>query len=224
MCIAGGIAKQVLREKGIEISAYIKSIGKVVGKGYADIDQECFDFSKIDQDFPLIDDSDKEKMLAEIESARKDLDSVGGVIECVIRGVPVGSGEYMFDSIESVISSLVFAVPAVKGIEFGTGFDLSKMRGSAANDAFYATESGDIKTKSNNNGGINGGLANGMPITFRVVVKPTPSIGKEQQTVNLTTGENTKITIGGRHDACIVPRAVPVIEAVSALAIFDCLE
>lgn len=223
MCIAGGIVKQILEKQGVEITAYLKSVGNAVGKGYDDIDQESFNYDGIDKDFPVIDNKDKEKMMAEIEDARSNCDSVGGVIECVIRGVPVGAGEYMFDSIESVISSLAFAVPAVKGIEFGTGFKISSMRGSAANDAFYATESGLIKTKTNHNGGINGGMANGMPITFRVAIKPTPSIGLEQDTVDMTTKENVKLKIQGRHDACIVPRAVPVIEAISALAVYDCL-
>ena len=222
MCIVGGLCKQILKEKGIEIGAYISQIGNIKGKSYKDTDVEKFDLAKLDADFPLLDESVKEEMLKEIEKAKNDLDSVGGVIECVIKGVPVGAGEYMFDSLESVISSLVFAVPAVKGIEFGTGFDLANMRGSVANDAFYY-ENGVVRTKTNNNGGINGGLANGMPITFRVVIKPTPSIAKEQETVNLEDKQNVKISIGGRHDACITPRAVAVIESISAIAIYDSL-
>ena len=222
MCIVGGIVKQILKEKGIEISAYISQIGGAFGKSYKDTDIEKIDLTTLDASFPLLDESVKGKMLSEIESASNDLDSVGGVIECVIKGVPVGTGEYMFDSLESVISSLAFAVPAVKGIEFGTGFDLASMRGSGANDAFYY-ENGLVKTKTNNNGGINGGLANGMPITFRVVIKPTPSIAKEQETIDLESKKNVKISIGGRHDACIVPRAVSVIESISAIAIYDSL-
>ena len=127
----------------------------------------------------------------------------------------------MFDSLESVISHLAFAVPAVKGIEFGAGFGIASMFGSEANDAFYYDSDGKVKTKSNFNGGINGGLANGMPITFRVAIKPTPSIAIEQDSVNLTEKKNVKLSIGGRHDACIVPRAVPVIEAITAMAILD---
>ncbi len=222
MCIVGGICKQILKEKGIEINAYISQIGSVKGKSYKDTDIENIDLTKLDCDFPLLDASVKSDMLSEIENASKELDSVGGVIECVIKGVPVGTGEYMFDSLESVISSLAFAVPAVKGIEFGTGFDLSNMRGSKANDAFYY-DNGVVKTKTNNNGGINGGLANGMPITFRVVIKPTPSIAKEQDTIDLQNKQNVKISIGGRHDACIMPRAVAVIESISAIAIYDSL-
>ncbi len=223
MCIAGGIAKQVLEKKGIKINAFISRIGNVKGLTYDDVDQLSFDSDKIDREFPTIIGSNKDKMLEEIESARMDLDSVGGVIDCVITGLPVGAGEYMFDCIESSISSLAFAVPAVKGIEFGSGFEFAKMRGSGANDQIYFDDNGKVKTKTNHNGGINGGMANGMAVTFRVVIKPTPSIGKEQNTINLTTNENVKLKIEGRHDACIVPRAVPVIEAVSALAIYDIL-
>lgn len=223
MCIAGGIAKQILDKKGIKINAFISKIGTINGKTYDDIDQQSFDESQIDKEFPVVLGSYKEKMLEQIESARMDLDSVGGVIDCVITGVPIGAGEYMFDSVEGVISTLAFAVPAVKGIEFGRGFELSSMRGSQANDAFYMDKDGCVRTKTNNNGGINGGMANGMPITFRVVIKPTPSIGKEQDSVNMDTKENVKLKIEGRHDSCIVPRAVPVIEAIAALAVYDCI-
>lgn len=219
MCIAGGIAKQILEKKGIKIYAYISQIGTVKGKSYRDGGK----ISKpSDEFFPLLDESVKDKMMQEIEDASAQLDSVGGVIECVVEGMPVGAGEYMFDSIESIISHLVFAVPAVKGIEFGWGFELPKMRGSNANDSFYYD--GDVvKTRTNHNGGINGGLSNGMPITFRVAIKPTPSISKEQDTIDMAQKKNVKLSIEGRHDACITPRAVPVIEAVTAIAIYDCL-
>lgn len=220
MCIAGGICKELLAKKGVKVNAFISQIGSVKGKTYFDIDQEKFDFTDIDKFFPVIDSADKDKMLSEIDNARMDLDSVGGVIDCVITGVPVGTGEYMFDSIEGLISRLAFAVPAVKGIEFGKGFELSSMRGSNANDALYY-DADKVKTKTNNNGGINGGISNGMPITFRVAIKPTPSISKEQDSVNLETKQNVKLKIEGRHDACIVPRAVPVIEAIASMAIYD---
>ncbi len=218
MCIAGGICKQILKEKGVEINAFISSIGSVQGKKYDDIDVEKFDFNSLDIAFPAV--SEKENMLSLIERVSSRGDSVGGKIDCVVTGMPVGSGEYMFDSIESVISRLAFAVPAVKGIEFGKGFEISSLNGSEANDGFYYD--GDrVKTKTNNNGGINGGIANGMPITFRVAVKPTPSIMIEQDSVDLTNKTDVKLKISGRHDACIVPRAVPVIEAITAIAILD---
>ena len=221
MCIAGGLFKQLLLKKGITVNAYVKSIGSAIGKGYEDVNVEDFDFSTIENNFPLLDESVKEDMLKVTENARKEGDSVGGTIECVVKGLPVGAGEFMFDSIESLISKLVFSVPAVKGIEFGLGFKFGTAFGSNVNDCFYYDKQGKVKTYTNNNAGINGGIANGMPITFRVVVKPTPSILKEQQTINLKTGKNDIIKIQGRHDACIVPRAVSVIEAVTAIAIYD---
>jgi chorismate synthase len=223
MCIAGGIAKQLLEQRGIKINAFISSIGKVKGKTYNDFDASTCKFNYHDINFPLIDESLKDQMVNEIESARANCDSVGGKIDCVVTGVPVGSGEYMFDSIESVISHLAFAVPAVKGIEFGSGFDISSMNGSDANDAFYY-DGDTVKTKTNHNGGINGGIANGMPITFRVAIKPTPSISKEQDSIDMVSKQNVKLQIHGRHDACIVPRAVPVIEGITALAIYDILD
>ena len=223
MCIAGGIAKQLLEKKGIKINAFISSIGKVKGKTYNDFDVNNYPFNYQDINFPLIDESVKEDMMAVIETARQNLDSVGGKIDCVITGMPVGAGEYMFNSIESVISHLAFAVPAIKGIEFGSGFDISEMNGSNANDQFYY-DGDTVRTKTNHNGGINGGIANGMPITFRVAVKPTPSIAKEQDSVDMVNKQNVKLQIQGRHDACIVPRAVPVIEAIAALAIYDILD
>ncbi len=221
MCIAGGIAKQILEKKGIKITAYIAQIGGVKGKSYKDLNADIT-LPDMDEKFPLLDQSVKDKMMQEIEDARSSCDSVGGVIECVITGLPVGTGEYMFDSLESIISHLVFAVPAVKGIEFGTGFSLAGMRGSVANDPFYY-DGERVKTKTNNNGGINGGMANGMPVTFRVVIKPTPSISIEQDTVDMVGKKNAKLKIEGRHDACITPRAVPVIEAISAIAVYDSL-
>jgi len=161
-------------------------------------------------------------MRSAILSAKACGDSLGGVIECKILGVPAGVGNKMFGGMESRISSLVFAVPAVKGIEFGAGFEAARMRGSENNDAFYA-ENGKIYTKTNNCGGILGGITDGMPIVFRAAIKPTPSIALEQDTVDLRTGENCKLRVSGRHDACIVPRAVPCIEAAAAIAVLDAL-
>ena len=220
ICIVGGICKDRLAELGINVYAYITSIGNITAKGYRDTDPYVPTVSSVDPLFALADESARESMMNAIAEARKRGDSLGGTIECVITGMPVGSGEYMFDAIEGKIAQLAFAVPAVKGIEFGFGFDMSAMYGSEANDPLRYAD-GKVVTETNHNGGINGGIANGMPITFRVAVKPTPSIALEQRTVDLVKGENTTLTIGGRHDACIVPRAVPVIEAIAAMAIYD---
>ena len=220
LCIVGGICKQLLLKKGIDVCAYISKIGAIKGVSYNDVDVEKVDFSNFESTFPTIEENHKQIMFDEIEKARMEGDSIGGVIECVAKGLPIGLGEYMFDSVEGVISRLAFAVPAVKGIEFGKGFSITDLNGSQANDAYYY-EGEKVKTKSNNNGGILGGMTNGMPLTFRVAVKPTPSIAKEQDTIDLIKKENTKLIIKGRHDACIVPRAVPVIEAITAIALYD---
>ncbi|MBR2969112.1 MAG: chorismate synthase [Clostridia bacterium] len=224
MCIAGGIAIQLLAAKGIRIGGYIQSIGSVCGKGYklGGITEEGV-MSVHNDSFPLLDGSVKNAMMREIERASLAGDSCGGVVECVVFGVPAGSGDVMRNSIESEISRNLFAIPAVKGVEFGSGFDIASMRGSSANDEFYFDENGQVKTLSNHNGGINGGLANGMPITVRVAFKPVPSISIAQRTVNLATGENTTVTVKGRHDSCFVPRAVPVVEAMVALAVINCV-
>ncbi len=193
LCIAGGICLQILEGMGIEISAKIKSIGG---------------------------EEDLEKAFTLIDKARENLDSVGGIIECVAKNVPVGLGEPMFDGMENRISKIIFGIPAIKGIEFGNGFECTSLTGSENNDAFYM-DNGEIKTKTNNHGGILGGITSGMPIVFRVAVKPTPSIAKEQESISLEKKENTKLIIKGRHDPCIVPRAVPCVEAACAIAILD---
>ena len=155
--------------------------------------------------------------------AKSEQDSVGGILETAITGIPAGIGEPYFDSIESQLAHMLFSVPAVKGVEFGSGFDFAKMRGSEANDSFRIDESGKVYTKTNHNGGINGGISNGMPIVFRTAIKPTPSIFKEQNSVSLKDKTEEKMQIKGRHDPCIVPRAVPVVEAVTAITILDLL-
>ena len=170
--------------------------------------------------FTVIDDSVESKMRDVVEAARMSLDSVGGTIECAVTGIEAGFGEPMFDGVEGVIAKAVFGIPAVKGIEFGKGFELSKMRGSQSNDAFRYKD-GKVVTETNNCGGILGGITNGMPILFTAAIKPTPSIAQKQRTVNLQTKENAELEIHGRHDPCIVPRAVPVIEAVTAIAIIN---
>ena len=220
---AGAVLRQILEQQGIKIAAHISSI--------ADVEDSVFNPAQISDSlidelnnsrFPLIDKSKEEKMRSAVESARADGDSVGGTIECIVKGVPAGVGGPLFDGIEGAISKAVFGIPAVKGIEFGSGFGGSKNRASENNDAFEFKD-GKVVTKTNNCGGILGGISSGMPIIFKAAVKPTPSISKEQDTVNLQTGENAKLSVNGRHDPCIVPRAVAVVEAAAALAIFDLL-
>lgn len=194
LCVAGGICIQLLEKLGVVVKAGIVSIGGVRG-------------------------TDAE-MMAEIAKRRDEGDSVGGVIECTVSGLPAGIGGALFDGMESRISSIVFGIPAVKGIEFGAGFASANMCGSMNNDAFYF-DGGEIKTKTNNCGGLLGGITNGMPLIFRAAIKPTPSIAKRQESVDLRSGENVTLEINGRHDPCIVPRAVPCIEAAAAIAVYD---
>lgn len=218
MCFAGAVAMQLLEEKGIRIGAHIEKIAGICDKRFNSVDTELNILNT--KGFPVLDDGIKAEMLTKIEEALLDDDSVGGIIECAVTGMPVGIGEPMFDGVENVISRAIFAVPAVKGIEFGNGFDCADLRGSQNNDEFIVTD-GKITTKTNNHGGILGGLTSGMPIIFRVAVKPTPSIAKKQMTVNLETLSPEELVIEGRHDPCIVPRAVPCIEAAAALAIIN---
>ncbi|MBQ3864836.1 MAG: chorismate synthase, partial [Clostridia bacterium] len=170
--------------------------------------------------FPVLDPESGKKMQEAIFRARETGDSLGGIIECAVRGLPAGWGGPLFGGLEGLISRTVFAVPAVKGIEFGAGFAAASLRGSEANDPFTMV-SGKVRTKTNNHGGILGGISTGMPLVFRAAVKPTPSIALEQETVNLAKGCDTTISISGRHDPCIVPRAVPCIEAAAAIALCD---
>lgn len=220
LCVAGGICTQILEERGIKIAAYIKRIGNTCDETETDENTAISAFNK---DFPCASDEVAEKMKTEILNAKADGDSIGGVIECKIFGMPTGVGEPMFDGVENRISSAIFGIPAVKGIEFGSGFESAKMLGSESNDEFYFN--GDtIKTKTNNHGGILGGITSGMPIVFRVAIKPTPSIAKEQNSVSFSKGEDTKLQIVGRHDPCIVQRAVPCVMSAAAIAIYDMLK
>lgn len=220
---AGAICRQILENKGISIAAHIASIGNVNDKNFNPV---CIEESLIkslnNSSFGLIDSTVEDAMRAEVENARMNLDSIGGTIECAVTGLEAGVGEPMFEGVEGVIAKAVFGVPAIKGIEFGKGFELSKMRGSQSNDPFEY-QNGKVVTTTNNCGGILGGITNGMPVIFRAAVKPTPSISQKQQTVDLQKKENATLEIHGRHDPCIVPRAVSVIEAVTAVAIINLL-
>lgn len=221
LVFAGAVCRQLLERRGIQIAAHIQSVGSIHDKPFDPVAVPSALIKRLSaSSFALIDESAEEAVRAEIEAARLAQDSVGGMIECAVTGLPAGVGEPMFDGLESAIAKAVFGVPAVKGIEFGAGFALAAMRGSRANDAF-CYDNGHVVTETNHCGGILGGITNGMPLIFRCAVKPTPSISQPQNTVDLQTGENTVLTIHGRHDPCIVPRAVPVIEAVTALAIIN---
>ena len=217
LCIAGGMCKQWLESKGIEIHAYIKSIAAVEAPSLCTVTP---DFTKIDDSFPVADNTKGNEMQAEIAKAKENGDSVGGVIECMVTGLPAGLGEPMFEGIESKLAQIIFGVPAVKGLEFGSGFYGSTLLGSQNNDP-YTIKDGLVVTETNNAGGILGGITNGMPLVFRAAIKPTPSISRPQQTISISNQEVETLQIQGRHDPCIVPRAVPVMEACAAIALFD---
>ncbi len=220
LCIAGGICKQLLEQKGIIVKAYVSAIGEVKGISY-----KSTDISDIINAQPLpftrmLDEKSDRLALTLLKRTAEERDSLGGVAECVISGVPTGLGGLLTGGLESVISSALFAIPGVKGVEFGEGFGISALKGSQSNDAF-AYEKGSVITATNKSGGINGGLANGMPITFSAAFRPTPSIGQPQKTVDYATQSETTLTIKGRHDVCYVPRAVPAVESVAAIVILN---
>lgn len=222
LCFAGALAVQILAERGIEICARVKSVGNAYDT-YIDgatVDSDIFDKIR-EGDFPTL--GDGAKIRKEIEDARAAADSVGGQVECFVLGLPVGIGEPMFDGIESRLSSAVFSVPAVKGIEFGDGFALSGMRGSEANDPYMVTPERTVRTLKNSNGGALGGITTGMPLCFTAAFKPTPTIGTAQRTFEHETLEEQTVTFKGRHDPCVVVRAVPCVESAAALAILDML-
>lgn len=222
LVFAGSICKQILeKRKKIVIGSHIKSIGDVVDNGFDPVDIDIELLQKLSKELlPVINNNKGEAMKKLIEEIREEKDSIGGIIETVVLNLEAGVGSPYFDSLESNLAHMIFSVPGVKGIEFGEGFDISKLRGSKSNDEFYIKDN-EIKTYSNNCGGIQGGISNGMPLLFRTAMKPTSSIGKPQKTVDIGKKENTVIEINGRHDPCIVPRAVPVIDAVTAIVIMD---
>lgn len=223
LVFAGSIAKLCLKNHGITVGSHIKKIYNVSENSFLDMDISPDILNELSKkDFPVIDDSKGEEMKKAILDASSDKNSVGGIIECAALGLPKGLGAPFFASIESLISSLVFSIPAVKGIEFGSGFDFADMTGFEANDPFF-TDGKNIFTKTNHNGGINGGITNGMPIVFSTVIKPTPSIAKEQETVDTEKMENVTLEIKGRHDPCIVQRAAVVVESAASLAILEAL-
>lgn len=221
LCIAGGLCKQWLELNGIRIGARISVIAGV-GDDPLFLDWENPDLDAINKDFPVLNPEAGEKMREEIAKARADGDSVGGLIECIVTGLPVGLGDPMFGGMESRIAQIVYGIPAVKGLDFGSGFAGSYLRGSQNNDSFIIKD-GKVCTENNRAGGILGGITNGMPLIFQTAIKPTPSISKPQQSISLSKMEPKTLEVKGRHDPCIVPRAVPVIEAAAAIAIYDAL-
>lgn len=222
LVFAGAICKQILEQKKkITIGSHICSIGNVMEERFdsANISGELLK-DLLKPELPVIDIKKRDDMKKCILDAKESGDSVGGIIETAIINLPPGIGEPFFDSVESKISHILFSIPAIKGVEFGAGFEISKMKGSQGNDEFYFQDK-TVMTRTNNSGGILGGITNGMPVIFRVAIKPTPSIGIPQSTVNIVKKDDSVLKIQGRHDPCIVPRVVPVIEAVAALAILD---
>ncbi len=213
LCIAGGLCKQWLEEMGIQVGAHILRIGSVSDVPFNPVSPWPLQSAK---GFPVLDSDRGAEMKAEIAQARSLGDSIGGEIECAVTGLPTGLGEPMFGGVESRIAQIVYGIPAVKGLIFGDTQDY----GSANNDA-YTLQNGEIRTTTNHCGGILGGITNSMPVVFKVTLKPTPSISWPQKSVSLSLGEETTLNVQGRHDPCIVPRAVPVVEAAAAIAIYD---
>lgn len=216
----GAVAMTALEGRGVVLGTHIARLSDVSDRGFSDLLADLAVLS--DRAFPVLDDEAAKRMREAILLAREENDSVGGVLETAVAGLPAGVGEPWFDTLEGVLSHGLFSIPGVKGVEFGDGFGLAALRGSEANDAFYPTDGG-IATKTNHNGGINGGISNGMPLLFRCAVKPTPSISRPQKTVNLRTGEAAELSLSGRHDPAIVHRARAVVDAVTALVLADAL-
>ncbi len=217
---AGAVLIDALNVKGIKIGTHIKKCGTVSDREFEDFNKDISVLS--DSMFPVLCSDAADKMVSEIKNSQNNGDSIGGILETVITGVPAGVGEPWFDSFEGVLSHALFSIPAVKGVEFGCGFSCSEMTGSEMNDEFII-ENGQIVTKTNNNGGINGGISNGMPVIFRTAIKPAPSISKTQKTVDFISKQETEININGRHDSCIVHRARVVQDSICALVLCDLL-
>ena len=222
LCIAGGIAKQILARRGIYVGAHLFSVGDEQDEHFPLCPTPELFEAVSEKPFPVLDDGAGERMRALILEAKNALDSVGGVIECAAIGLPAGLGGPMFEGVENRLAAAMFGVPAVKGVEFGAGFQAARLRGSENNDPFVISD-GAVVTETNHAGGILGGITTGMPLVLRTAVKPTPSIGQTQKTVSLSAREQTEMRILGRHDPCIAHRAVPVVEAVTAAVLLDLL-
>lgn len=223
LCIAGGIALQLLREEGIEVGAHIARVAGIPDRTFPlhGLASETLHAAQT-KAFPVIDDEAGQRMISAIAAAREEGDSVGGVVECAAIGMPAGVGEPMFNGVENAIANILFGIPAVKGVEFGAGFAVANARGSQNNDGMRV-EDGRVVFESNNAGGANGGITTGEPVVVRCAFKPTPSISKPQHSIDMLARENEELSVHGRHDPCVVARAVPVVEAAVALALYDLL-
>ena len=217
LCVAGGLCKQWLREQGISVAAHIQRVADVWDR---DFDPVSPALDQVGPDFPTLSAEAGENMRRRIAQARFQGDSVGGIIQCAVTGLPAGLGEPMFGGVENRVASIVYGIPAVKGVAFGAGFSVAGMRGSQCNDPFIL-ENGTVRTSANAAGGILGGISTGMPVLFQAAIKPTPSTARAQQSVSLRERREKTLEVRGRHDPCIVPRAVPVVEAAAAIAIYD---
>ncbi len=227
LVFAGAVARQLLSRRGITVASHVVSVGrcKTGDTPFDPVNVPMELLNRLSGEyFPVIDPAAKLAMREEIEKARLEKDSVGGIVECAVIGMPAGAGEPMFGGAENLFASILFGIPAVKGVDFGAGFSAAYLRGSENNDTFYYNENGEVKLRTNYSGGILGGITSGMPLIFQTAFKPTPSIGREQDTVNLQTKENTKLVVEGRHDPCIVPRAAPVVEAAACIASLELLK
>lgn len=231
LCAAGGIALQMLAERGVRVGAHLLSVADVRDEPLCALDnapasqarlQAQLDALADGRTFPTIDADSGKAMLAAIDDARRELDSVGGVVECVATGMPAGVGSPMFDGIENLIARAAFGVPAVKGVEFGRGFEAARLRGSEDNDPYRMVD-GTVTPVTNNAGGALGGITTGAPVLFRMALKPTSSISRPQESVDLTSGSDATLEVHGRHDPCVATRAVPVAEAICALSLLDAL-
>lgn len=222
LCIAGGIAKQILARRGVFVGAHLKEVAGIGDESFP-LHPTAELFAQVAaKPFPVLDDGAGERMQAAILAAREALDSVGGIVECAAIGLPAGLGDPMFDGVENRLAAAIFGIPAVKGLEFGAGFDAARLHGSENNDPFVLS-GGAVAAETNHAGGILGGITTGMPLTLRAAFKPTPSIARPQKTVRLSAMEQTTLEVRGRHDPCIAHRAVPVVEAVTAAVLLDLL-
>lgn len=223
LCIAGAIAKQILAAKGIFVGAHIKTIGSITSAGFCPVNLSKDQLLTVAKKaFPVVNDEIGIRMQALIAAVQTTGDSVGGAVECAVVGLPVGLGGPLFDGLESRMTALIFGIPGVRGVEFGAGFAVTTMSGSQNNDEYYFVNK-TVMTKTNHHGGVLGGMTTGMPLVFNVALKPTSSIAKPQNSVDLATGQATVLAINGRHDPCFVPRVVPCVEAAAAICVLDLL-